>query len=161
MAIGNRSIKTMEIGDRITKSLHFSSHLDERDGPLGAAGAHPAAHGELLPDPGGAFVLPALHFRNPYPPPELPHGISRRRRRRRRVSCGGLRGGAVAAPPGGGGGERRRKEGEASRKRVPGAPDTARRQPEKAAGGSGGRHRQARRCTGVFTAIAAYLLLAF
>jgi hypothetical protein len=136
-------------------------HLDECDGPLGAAGAHPPAHGELLADPRGAFVLPALHFRHPYPPPELPHGLPRRLRRSSSGGRrGGLRGGAVAAPPGGGGERRRGQEGEPSKGQVPGAPEAARCQPEKTAGGSGGRHRGGLTELG-FTAIAAYLLLAF
>lgn len=127
---GNYRKWTMEIGNySSSKNVAQPEYLDECDGPLGAAGAHPPAHGKLLPDPGGALVLPALHFRHPDPPAELPHGVPRGRRRGR----DGGRGGAVAAPTRG---EREwgRKEG------MPRAPETARCQPEKAAGGSGGRH---------------------
>jgi hypothetical protein len=91
------------------------SHLHKGDSPLGAAGAHPAAHGELLAHPRGALVLPALHVRHPQPLPELPHRIPRRPGRR----CGGGRGlcrGAEALlPPRGGGEWRRMRERERER----------------------------------------------
>jgi len=121
-------------------------HLDEGDGPLGAAGAHPAAHGELLAHPRGALVLPALHVRHPQPLPELPHGLARRPRRR---GCGGgggglRRGAETLPPPRGSGGERRRTrewERERGERGGLGNLEPARGQAEQPGGGCG-RHRQ-------------------
>lgn len=125
-----------------------SPHLDEGDGPLGAAGAHPPAHGELLSNPRGALVLPSLDIRHPRPSPELPHGLPRGRRRRRgrrwRGRRRGLRGGAEAAPPRGGGGEpgRRRMEREGGERARPGWALEAARGKAEEAGRRGGRHRR-------------------
>ena len=123
------------------------SHLNEGDGPLGAAGAHPPAHGELLAHPRGALVLPSLHIRHPQPLPELSHGLPRRPGRRGRSGSGGvsggLRRGAEALPPPRGGGERRRTR---ERERECGERgglnlEPARGQAEEP-GGRGSRHRQ-------------------
>lgn len=122
--------------------MQVCPHLDEGDRPLGTAGAHPPAHGELLPHPRGALVLPSLHVRHTKPPPELPHGLPRGRWGGGGRG-GGLRGGAVAAPRRGGS-ERRRKEGERSKRRIPEAREPEWGQPEEA-GGGGGRHQEGRK----------------